>query len=157
MQNNSFLEKMQLHSDQKLKEIVERKRSDYNAEALLAAEQILRSRNIQFKEAEPDEIVEMTYDEIRDDIAARQRAGESLPGIRKYYKDAGVNIDSKEVRGTSTEPWSFRKVRALFFLIGVVCAAIVSVAKHGMSGGVTIVFIVFGSVALIWMYIDFNK
>lgn len=158
--NNSFLEVMESHPDKKLKEIVESERGDYKAQAIEAAEFVLRKRKVKFKEAEPLEIVEMTYDEIREDIEKRKANGESMPSIRKYYKEAGVDVDSAEVKGDSDrsgQPWSFRKVRGVFFLVGAGAAILVNINNQGMSGGATIALVVIGGISAVWIYIDFSK
>lgn len=158
--NNAFLEVMESHPDRKLKEIVESKRGDYQPEAIEAAEFVLRKRNVRYKEAEPDEIVEMTYDEIREDIEKRTAKGESMSSIRKYYKEAGVDIDSAEVKGDSdlsAQPWSFRKVRGVFFLVGAGAAILANISNHGMTGGATLALVVIGGISAVWLYIDFSK
>lgn len=157
MKDNPFLETMQTHPDHKLKEIVEKKRSDFQADAILAAEYVLRNRKVKFKESEPDEIVEMTYDEIREDIIARQKKGQSISSIRAYYKECGVDIDSKEITGdenSASRPWSYRKVRGVFFLVGVGGAIVVNLAK---SGDKTLLNIILGGVLLIGGIWAFNS
>jgi hypothetical protein len=160
MKNNSFLETMQAHSDQKLKEIVERKRDDFQPEAIQAAEHVLRERKVKFKEAEPDEIVEMTFEEIREDIMARQKKGQSMDSIRAYYKDCGVNIYSKNILGEDAAPsngWSYMKVRGIFFLVGIAGAIFVNLAK---SGDKTLLNIIVGAIVLIgalWFLLTFRK
>ncbi len=160
MKDNPFLETMQSHSDQKLKEIVEKKRNDFQPDAIRAAEHILRSRRIKFTEAEPDEIVEMTYDEIRDDIIARQQKGQSMESIRAYYKDCGVDIYSKEILGEDAAPvqsWSYAKLRGVFFIVGVAGAVFVNLAKCGDK---TLLNIIVGIIVLIgalWFISSFRK
>ena len=58
METNAFAEVMETHSDKKLLEIVEKRRADYQPEAIAAAENVLRKRKIKWKEPEPDEVIE---------------------------------------------------------------------------------------------------
>lgn len=160
MPDNPFFEKMNSLPDHRLKEMVERHRDQYQPEALVAAEEILRSRNVMFIEAEPVEEIEMTYEEIREDIRVRRAKGQSMSGIREYYKSCGVDIDSPEIRrgeeSPSSRPWSFREIRLVFFMVGGLGAVLVAVNDHGFSGGALIALLVLGSIIGIWAWIRFR-
>lgn len=153
MKDNPFLETMQSHSDRKLKDIVENFRSDYQPDALSAAEYVLRQRKVKFTEAEPDEIVEMSDEEIRDDIQQRRAKGESMSSIREYYRSCGVDID--DVDGTISESSKKAakriKMRVGLTLLGAFVAAMVHFNDKGKSGGSTIVLIVIGAIAVVWL------
>lgn len=161
MSGNPFLETLQNHSDQKLKEMVGTKRGDYQKEAVAAAAQILRARNVKFDEAEPDEEIEMTYEEIREDIRARRAKGQSMSGIREYYKSCGVDIDSSEIRrgeeNPGSRPWSFREIRFVFFIAGGLGAAFLAINEHGMNGGAVIVILVLGAFLGIWVLLRYMR
>lgn len=163
MNTNPFLETMQAHPDKKLKEIVESKRGDYQPDAIAAAEEILRKRNVRFAAAEPEETehVEMTYEEIAADIRNRKAKGQAMSSIRAYYKECGVDIDMPEIRNAQTETpegiqpaWSFRKLRAIACVAGIGAAIVVnldwasSAAKTGLAwvtglGAVVAVYFLF--------------
>lgn len=160
-QQNSFLETMHSHSSDRLKEIVEQQRGDYQPEAIAAAEQILRKRNIKFKEPEPDENVEMTYEEIREDIRKRRVKGQSMSSIRAYYKECGVDIDMPEIkRGEEPEPskpLSFREIRVLVYALGGMAAVFVNVQAKGWNGAATIITVITLVPVAIWAMFRYWK
>jgi hypothetical protein len=163
MNNNPFLETMQAHPDKKLKEIVESKRGDYQPGAVAAAEEILRRRKVKFTEAQPEEVehVEMTYEEIADDIRKRKAKGQPVSSIRAYYKECGVDIDMPEIRNAHTDTsaetkpaWSLRKLRGIAFIVGIGAAIVVNMdwasssVKTGLAwvlglGAVTALYFLF--------------
>lgn len=165
MQNNPFLETMQTHPDKKLKEIVESKRGDYQPEAIAAAEEILRKRKVKFTEAQPEPVehVEMTYEEIAEDIRKRRVKGQSMSSIRAYYKDCGVDIDMPEIKEwqsqapVETKPkWTLGKLRSIGFLIGIGAAIVVNIDWADSSVKSAMAWII-GLAAVVWLYFVFRK
>jgi hypothetical protein len=158
MENNPFFEVMNAHSDKKLKEIVEKKRADYQPEAVVAAEFVLRKRNVKFKEAPADEIIEMTVDEIREDIIRRRQQGENYREIRQDYKSKGIDIDTiDEVNIFSSRSKSFLVKLAAFLSIIVIGLAIYANYKGrgNLSGAISI--LVLGWVIGLILYLRYEK
>lgn len=162
MQNNPFFEVMDNHPDQKLKEIVELKRGDYQPEALEAAEFVLRKRKVKFKEQEPDEVIEMTVEEIREDIIRRRQQGETLREIRIDYRSKGVDIDDledehKEDVEKLYKAWNFRKTKFGFYLIGMTAALIVSLNNKGNKDLLNLVIGILAVAGVTWLYFLLRK
>ena len=90
---NRFYEIMKKHPDAKLLDIVTNRRSDYEPDALDAAQQVLDERGVkwelpqeQFKDYEPIE-------NLRDEIAQRLAAGENIEQIKSQLKEEkGIDV-----------------------------------------------------------------
>lgn len=163
MDRNSFIETMHSQSSEKLKEIVEKKRGDYQPDAIAAAEAILKKRNVKFKQPEPDEHVEMTYEEIREDIRKRRVKGQSMTSIRAYYKECGVDIDMPEIKGEeqqNTAPaspgFTMLKARGIGALIGIGLACFVQL-QHADKGTVKVVTWGIAIIGVGWLLLSLRK
>jgi cation transport ATPase len=86
---NDFYSIMQNHSDEKLLEIVEKRRTDYQAEALAAAEQVLTERGLTWKVPE-NQVQQLTAMEMRTEINKRLQSGQNMAQIRESLRDQGI-------------------------------------------------------------------
>ncbi len=132
--NNPFTDIMEIRSSEELIDLVENKRSDYRQDALDAAEAVLRRRRVNFKSAEADEIIVMTVDEIRAEIIARNRNGESMSRIKQDFEEKGVDIDAMEMEARQEDQLHAdahsRKSKIIFFFAGSFFAFIINYSNH---------------------------
>lgn len=128
--NNPFTDIMEHRSDAELVDLVENKRSDYQQVALDAAEAILIRRRVNFQSPDKDEIIVMTVDQIRAEIIARSRNGESMSRIKQDFEEQGVDIDAMEMDARREDQTyvdkQFQKVRIGWFFGGTVLAFIIN-------------------------------
>ncbi len=134
--NNPFIDIMENRSDAELIDLVENKRSNYQQDALDAAEAVLRRRRVNFKSAEADEIIVMTVDEIRAEIIARNRNGESMSKIREDFEEKGVDIDVMEMEARQEDltkaDKQFQKFRIAWFFAGTFLAFVINYNNHNL-------------------------
>ncbi|HTL80789.1 MAG TPA: hypothetical protein VL651_03745 [Bacteroidia bacterium] len=109
---------MNSHPNAKLIDIVENKRDDFQPEAVAAAELVLKNRNVKFKTPEPVEIIPMTVDEIREEVEARKKAGESMQSIKMDFRSKGVDLNKLDDALQDENEKRSWKIRRNGFIIG---------------------------------------
>ena len=151
MENNAFLEVMETNSDSKLLEIVEKKRGDYQPAALLAAEYVLRKRNIKWIAPEADEVIEMTIEEIDNEVEARLKKGEHISDIRADFKSKGVDIDDLDGEKSRANSFAsnFIMIRLIGLGIGAFLAIIAALKETGDQESLKFLFITLTIVVVI--------
>lgn len=146
---NSFYEVMQKHPDSKLLEIVEKKRKDYQPEALAAAEQVLNERNIAFtipeeKKADPVKI------NVEAEIRKRMEKGQNLNSIKAELKDIGIDplqlAQKKENVAAVSEATkgNMNRIIGVAGVIGVVIGGVMLMQAAAKDGGALLVFSIVG-------------
>lgn len=133
---NPFYEIMQKHPDPKLLEIVEKKRTDYQPDALAAAEQVLTERNISWTVPEEKVQKETDVKKIRSEIQQRFDSGQNINMIKESLKDKGVNpldlaeLDQDEVKKQDPQQ-SKKRMRISLALAGT--AIVIYAGLKGMQ------------------------
>jgi hypothetical protein len=91
---NAFYEIMQKHNDERLLEIVERKRADYQPEAIAAAEQVLSERKISWKlpEEKIETVKKISAQDVRKQINEGLQTGQNINMIKDKLRDQGVDV-----------------------------------------------------------------
>lgn len=131
---NPFYDVMQNHPDSKLLDIVEKKRKDYQPEALAAAEQVLTERNITWTIPEVKQTKETDVKKIRSEIQQRIESGQNINMIKESLKVKGVNpldfaeIDQQEAEKSDPD-LAKKRVRT-----GAAALAIVGIVFVGLKG-----------------------
>lgn len=131
---NPFYEVMQKHPDSKLLEIVEKKRNDYQPEALAAAEQVLTERNISWTIPEVKQAKETDVKKIRSEIQQRIESGQNINMIKESLKEKGVNpLDFAEMDQNEAEK-SDPNLAKKRTRIGAAALSIVAIVYFGLKG-----------------------
>ena len=125
---------MQKHPDSKLLEIVEKKRSDYQPDALAAAEQVLTERNITWTIPEVKQAKPADVKKIRSEIQQRIESGQNINMIKESLKEKGVNpLDFAEADQQEAEQ-SDPNLKKKRLRIGAAALSICLIVYVGLKG-----------------------
>jgi hypothetical protein len=156
---NPFYEIMSEHSNEKLLDIVENKRNEYEVDAISAAESVLKLRNISWT-IKSEETEPIQFENVREEINYRLENGETIEMIRNDLKSRGVNVfeyaemdQEEEAKNNPDFAYNRNKLGLRISAVVMMLYALLRASQRNSDDGIFFVIILF--VVLVLLVLSF--